>query len=190
MTSTSVIANVIPPSDNSGSTVVSPNIATTLTKKQKKAIAVAEQKELNLARISSANKTILSYDDAMVMTTSPDVKPFIKATDMNISNNNTFRIGDYVDVQADFSRGCNRPAGCGFVEEIGANFVCVRYTPAHDGGRRHNKIPTSKAISAVLHQDMMMKQEGRDRANRDESRRQRFGTKGWTNIPCTNDSPD
>jgi len=103
MTSTSVIANVIPPSDNSGSTVVSPNIATTLTKKQKKAIAVAEQKELNLARISSANKTILSYDDAMVMTTSPDVKPFIKATDMNISNNNTFRIGDYVDVQADFS---------------------------------------------------------------------------------------
>ena len=49
----------------------------------------------------------------MVMTTSPDVKPFIKATDMNISNNNTFRIGDYVDVQADFSRGCNRLAGCG-----------------------------------------------------------------------------
>ena len=103
MTSTSVLPSLIPPS-----TVVSPNTTTTsLTKKQKKAIAVAEQKELNLARISSANTTILSYNDNMIMATSPDVKPFIKATDRNMNNNNLFRLGDYVDVQADISSGCN-----------------------------------------------------------------------------------
>ena len=170
MTSTSVIPSLIPPSDNNGNTVVSHNTTTTtLTKKQKKAIAVAEHKELNLARISSADKTILSYDDAMIMTTPPAVKPFIKATDRNINNNNVFRLGDYVDVQPDFSSGRNRSAGCGFVEKVDADFVCVRYTPAYDGGRRHNKIPASMALSAVLHQDMMMKLEGRNREKRDES---------------------
>ena len=107
MTSTSLIPSLMPPSDNNGRTVVSHNTTTTsLTKKQKKALAVAAQKELNLQRIASANKTILSYDENLIMTTAPEIKPFIKATDMN---NNVFRVGDYVGVLADFSCGYNRP---------------------------------------------------------------------------------
>ena len=79
---------------------------------------MAEQKELNQARISSANKTILSYDDAMIMTTSPDVKPFIKATDTNLNGNNIFIIGDYVDVQAENIADGELSEDIGMVENI------------------------------------------------------------------------
>ena len=54
----------------------------------------------------------------MIMTTSPDMKPFIKATDRNINNSNVFRLGDYVKVQAKFLSGYNRPSGYGFVEKV------------------------------------------------------------------------
>ena len=103
------------------------------------------------------------------MTTSPDVKLFIKATDRNMNNNNVFGLEDYVDVQADFSSGCNRPTGCGFVEKVDDNLLSVRYTSAHDVGRRHNNIPAFMALSDVLYQDMMMKSEGKNRENRNES---------------------
>ena len=99
------------------------------------------------------------------MKKSLDIKLFIKATYTNLNGNNIFRIGYYVDIQADFSSGLNRPAGCGFAEKIEGTYVCVRYTPACDGGRRHIQISNSKVIPAVLYQDMMMKSEGRIREN-------------------------
>ena len=114
------------PLDNNTRAQEPPKTTAQLTKKQKNAIAVADQKELNLAEISSANKTILSYNDVMVMVTSSDVKPFIKAIITNTSNDNIFRIGSYVDLQSDFSRECNRPVTCEFLEKLNANYVYVR----------------------------------------------------------------
>ena len=79
MSSITSRAAITPPSDNSNNdAVVSPNSTAQLTKKQKKALAVAVLKELNLQRIASANTTILSYDERCIMTTAPDVKPFKK----------------------------------------------------------------------------------------------------------------
>ena len=152
------------PLDNNTPTHEPPTTTAQLTKKQRTALAKAEQKELNLNRISAANKRILAYDNTLIMTTTTDVKPFKDVTDIN---NNLFRIGDYVDVREDFSAGYNMPAGCGYVLEADQNFVCVRYTPAHDSGRRHNKIPTSKVISAILNQDMMVKEEKRNREQKE-----------------------
>ena len=97
----------------------------------------------------------------MIVTTAPDVKPFLN-TGNNIDNN-VFRVGDYVYVQEDYSRGYNRPVGCGFVENVNENYMNVRYTPAHDNGRCHTKIPTSKVIPIILHQDMMVGGESRNR---------------------------
>ena len=105
----------------------------------------------------------------MITTTLPDVKLFIKATDRTRNNNNVLRLGDYVKVQADFSCGCNRPAGYGIIEKVDADFVCVRCTLAYDDSRRRNNIPVSMAFSVVLHQDMMIKSVGRNREDRDES---------------------
>ena len=99
------------------------------------------------------------------MTTTTEVKPFKEVTGIN---NNVFRVGDHVDVRADFSAGYNRPAGCGYVMDSVYSYVSVRYTPAHDSGRRHNKIPTSKFIPAILYQGMMVKVEKRNRENQNE----------------------
>ena len=108
MSSTASRAAIMPSSNtNNNDAVVSPNTTTQLTTKQKKALAVAALKELNLQRIASANSTILSYDEGCITTTAPDVKPFKKTTISNM-NDTVFRIGDYVDVQANFSNGFNR----------------------------------------------------------------------------------
>ena len=48
-----------------------------LSKKQKKALADAERKELNLKRITEANIGLNSYDSQRILTTRPDIKPFI-----------------------------------------------------------------------------------------------------------------
>lgn len=134
-----------------------------LLKNRRRSLAVAEQKELNIKRIVEANKRILSYDDTTVMTTAPEVKPYIN-TNMT---NNVFRIGDYVEVSADFSAGYNRPAGCGYITKVetidSTCIVSIKYTEAHDGGRTHGKISSSKIIPAILHQDMMIKAESRNR---------------------------
>ena len=87
------------------------------------------------------------------MTTAPDFKLFLNTS--NNIDNNVFIVGDYVDVQEYHLRGYNRPAGCGFVEIINETYTSMRYSPAHDNGRYHTKIPTSKVISMILHQDMM-----------------------------------
>ena len=86
------------------------------------------------------------------------------------TNNTIFRIGDYVDVQANFSNGFNRLAGCGFVERLDGDLMTVKYTPEYDSGRRHNKIPTSKVVPANLHQAMMVGTEKRNRGKEDEIR--------------------
>ena len=79
MSSTSISATITPPSDNNKRMHEPPNTTAQLTKKQKKALAKAEQKEANFNRISAANKTILSYDATkLILITPPEIKPFIK----------------------------------------------------------------------------------------------------------------
>ena len=120
MSSTSISATIIPPSDNNKRTHEPPNTTAQLTKKEKKALAKAEQKEANFNRISAANKTILS-DDAtkLILITPPEIKPFVK------DNDHTFTIGSYVEVLEDYTTGLNRPSGCGSVKQI-TNDLMVR----------------------------------------------------------------
>ena len=67
-----------------------------LTKRQKKAIAVAEKKEQDLNRIKEASKSLLSFDATnTALFTSPDIKPCIRVKD------NDFTIGSYVEVIED-----------------------------------------------------------------------------------------
>ena len=75
----------------------------------------------------------------MIMATVSEIKPFIKATDMN---NNDFRVGDYIGVLTDFSYGYNMLTGCNFVKKVDDTLLITRYTPFHNGGRHHNNIPT------------------------------------------------
>ena len=74
MSSTSISATITLPLDNNKRTIDVPNSTTQLTKKQKKALAVAEQKELNLERVKADSKSLLSYDAYnIVLTTTPEI---------------------------------------------------------------------------------------------------------------------
>ena len=100
----------------------------------------------------------------MILFTSPDVKPYIVTTDLD-----RFTIGDYVQVLEDYTTGYNRPSGCGYVSRVTNDVVDVKFTPAHDGGRLHKDIPLTKAIPAILHQDMMIHTERRARETKKQS---------------------
>ena len=139
-----------------------------LSKKEKKVLSTAKNKEINLNRIIEANKSLFHYNaNDAILTTPPEVKPFIEisATD--------FALDMYVAVQSDFGVGKHRPAGCGYIKKLyteGAiQYADIKYTPAHDGGRLHKKIPTIKLIVANLHQDMMLKPEKRKRESDEEN---------------------
>ena len=96
----SISATITPPPDNNKRTHEPPDTTAQLTKKQKKALAKAEQKEANLNRIKEASKSLLPYDASnSILTTAPEIKPYIKV------NDNAFTIGSYVDVLADYSTG-------------------------------------------------------------------------------------
>ena len=106
---------VTPALDNNKRTNAIPSSSTQLTKKQKKALAVAEQKEVNLNRIKLAFKGQLSYDPSSItLITRPEVKLCIES----IYKEYEYTIGSYVEVIQDYSKGLNRPAGCGFVIRV------------------------------------------------------------------------
>ena len=133
---------VIPPLNNNKRSANLPNSTTQITKKQKKALATAEKKEVNLKRIKEASKDLLSYDASnLTLTTPPEIKPCIKATD------DVLTVGSYVEVIEDYSKGFNRPSGCGYVLRVTDKVIDVKYTAAHDSGRRHTNIPLTKARS-------------------------------------------
>ena len=115
---------VTPALDNNKRTNAIPSSSTQLTKKQKKALAVAEQKEVNLNRIKLAFKGQLSYDASLItLTTRPEVKPCIES----IYKEYEYTIGSYVEVIQDYSKGLNRPAGCGFVIRVTDKVIDVKY---------------------------------------------------------------
>lgn len=155
-------------SDSNKRTQGTSTTTTQLTKKQKKVLATAKVKEINLEKIIEANKTLCSYsvNDA-ILTTPAEVKPFIKSPEIE------FRIGMYVEVPSDTSSGKNRPSGYGYITQVYTedtiNVVDVKFTAAHDGGRLHKKIESSKLLVANLHQGMMIKPQGRNREYVDDN---------------------
>ena len=88
----------------------------------------------------------------MTLTTPPEIKPCIKATD------DVLTVGSYVEVIEDYSKGFNRPSGCGYVLRVTDKVIDVKYTAAHDSGRRHTNIPLTKAIPAILHQGSVVEE--------------------------------
>ena len=77
------------------------------------------------------------------------------------ANYNSFKIESYVEVRTDYAPGFDIPYGCGYVERIVNNVIAVKYASAQDGDRLHEKIQTSWAVTAILHQDMTIPTEDR-----------------------------
>ena len=103
---------ITPLSDDNRRTIDVPNSTTQMTKKQKKALAVVEQKELNLESTKATSKSLLSYDASnVVLATAPEIKSFVKAT-----VNHDYTIGSYVEVFEYYSRGFNCPFSCGYIK--------------------------------------------------------------------------
>ncbi len=147
-----------------------------LSNKKKKALADAEHKELNLKRITEANKGLNSYDSQRILTTCPETKPFIiPKLHPNSPTDTTMSEGTYVEVSTDTSPGMNCPQGYGYVTKVykisGTTLVAdVKYTPAYDGGRKFKAIPLNDITVANLNQDMITESRKRDRPPAEEER--------------------
>ena len=117
------------------------------TPKQLKELQKSQKRENYLARIKEANNIRYQNECAnldILVPTPPERK---NAVILHENNRPYLTRDSFVKVIQNTTAGNNRPAGFGYISECngvgGAAFYSVKYTPAHDGGRIHKKIPLS-----------------------------------------------
>ena len=163
MKRTSPTTNTTPVKDVQTETTVQ------LSKKQRKQLADAKQKEVDLNRITDANISDIIYLEEGIrsFTSPPERKPFLE-----LDFKRGLSIDLYVEVTSDFSPYFNRPFGCGFITDLrkcpddSSKMVAdVKYTKGYDGGRKHKAIPVENLTIATLHQDLVMAAPKRSRVS-------------------------
>ena len=141
-----------------------------ITAKEKKAIERINRKEINLARIKTANNEFYRSQAADINLTPvpPERKPaFTPAED----NRPYLKVGEFVKVERNTTTRKNRPEGYGYINEtFGAGlaaFYSVKYTPAHDGGRTHKDIQLGDLTPCSPFDDVLQEDTKRSRKSTD-----------------------